>query len=311
MSIFSNLGKTMTVVGHKTLFKLKKASPELLLGGGILLLVGGTVMACKATKKVDDILDDGKKEVDEIKDSITVAEDEDEDVDKLVRKDIAKSKLRTFGRITGAYAPAAAMGVAGIAMIFTSHGIMKHRQGVLLASYNALDAAFRSYRQRVLEDENGAERDRRYLTGGQTEELVEYTEDENGDLVRNVNKEAMMIAGAKAPYGPYTFEFSKYTTRRWAPHADTNLTTIRSAEDWGSTQLRLEGHLFLNDILDYLDMEKVPWGQLVGWIRGGDGDNTVRLMTNDVLAEMEADDDIWKKPIFIEANCDGMIWDKI
>jgi hypothetical protein len=45
---------------------LKKNSPEILLGVGVVGIIASTVMACKATLKVDDILNDADEKIGKI-----------------------------------------------------------------------------------------------------------------------------------------------------------------------------------------------------------------------------------------------------
>ena len=46
---------------------LQKASPQLLFGAGIIGMVGSTVLACRATLKVDEVLDEAKRKLDTAK----------------------------------------------------------------------------------------------------------------------------------------------------------------------------------------------------------------------------------------------------
>ena len=303
--LFNNIGEAASRLGSKAAFKLKKATPELLLIGGIACIVGGTIMACKATKKASDILDDGHEDVEELKselegDTQMISPEEE----KLVKKDIAKTKLRTLGRVAVAYAPAVAVGSAGIAMIFTSHGIMKKRHGMLLASYNALDAAFKTYRARVLEEEDGKERDRRYLRG----DVRDLTVDEMNEFkfVDKVNQDAARMIDDSAWDGPYCCQFNSMTSGRFSMHPFSNLNTIREVESIMTNRLHLKGYIFLNEVLYELAMDPVPWGQLVGWIWDSDGEYD----TIDISA-VEEFPDTPGSAITLEFNCDGAIWDKL
>ncbi len=47
--------------------KVKKYSPEILIGVGIVGTVASGVMACKATLKINDILDDSRDKVEKNK----------------------------------------------------------------------------------------------------------------------------------------------------------------------------------------------------------------------------------------------------
>lgn len=306
--LVNRLGDAATRFGHKAAFKIKKASPELLLVGGIVCIVGGTVLACKATKKASDILDEGHDEVEVMREAIDDPEGNLVKVDeKEVKKGIAKSKLRTLGRVAGAYAPAVALGSAGIAMIFTSHGIMRKRNGALLASYNALDAMFKTYRARVLEEEDGKERDRRYLLGNDISEISEDQMNEF-DLVRRVNEDAGgMLSQYPEWYGMHTVRFDANTSAAFSMHPFSNLNRIRSTESVMTSRLHEKGYVSLNEVLHELHMDPVPWGQLVGriWMPGEEDDNEF------VIEAVEVNQDQPGSPIILNFHLDGMIWDRL
>jgi hypothetical protein len=57
--LFNSFGRSMSVAG----LKIKKHSPEILLAAGIAGAIGSTVMACKATLKVEKVLDDTKEKL--------------------------------------------------------------------------------------------------------------------------------------------------------------------------------------------------------------------------------------------------------
>ena len=305
MNLLTNVGTAMTRTASKMLFKARKFAPELLIGAGAAAIITGTVMACKATKRAEEYINNAKDELDILKDN-----HEDHIIsDNQYNREVRLLKAKTLGHLVGTYAISGAVITTGLAMIFTSHGIMKKRNGAMLAAYNALEAAFQKYRERVKADEDGLARDRKYMFGDD-----EYPR-ENDELAVNdiyeINKKGLSQAQASG-LGPYTFEFSKFSSTHWSPHDLSNLNTIRSAEDWANRQLRLYGHLFLNDVLKYLGIDEVPWGQLVGWLRGNqDGDNYVQLLATEQQRNLEMDYDGWKKPIWLEMNCDGPIWDRI
>lgn len=324
--IINNLTEGASRLIAKGKFKLQKISPELLIVGGVGCVIGATVMACKATRKAEDVIDDAQETIEKIRSESEAVVGQDEDGNDVVgtvltkadQHDILMTKAHAVGKMARVYAPAMALGAAGIAMICTSHGIMKQRNGALLASYNALDAAFKSYRERVLAEEDGAERDRKYLTGDRTTNYgpVELSEGEfnemmNPEDIDEINQRAAREA-QMAALGPYSFIFDSFTTSRWSAHSLSNLNVIRSTEDWANRQLRLNGHLFLNDVLDELGMDKVPWGQIVGWIRGSrEGDSYIEIIADDQRTAFDLDDDTCNKPIYLEFNCDGAIWTKI
>lgn len=304
-NLITNVGTALTRTGSRMLFKAQKFAPELLIGTGAIAIIAGTVMACKATKKAENAIS-------ECQDDLKRIEDQHESgimSDNQARHDTRMIKAQMMGKLMGVYAIPAAVITTGFVLIFTSHGIMKKRNGAMLAAYNALEAAFQKYRERVKADEDGLERDHRYMFGD--DEFPRENDEVSVDDIHDINKKGITLANATG-YGPYTFEFSKFSSTHWSPHEMSNLNTIRSAEDWANRQLRLYGHLFLNEILKYMGMEEVSWGQLVGWIRGDkNSDNEVQILATDSRRDLELDYDGWKKPIWLEFNCDGAIWDRI
>lgn len=293
-------------VGSKALFVVKKASPEICLVGGVVAIVGGTVLACVATKKIVDIVNDADRSIDEVK-SLTengsITHEEEENAIKSIR-------THAFWNITRYAAPAVSLEIAGIALVCTAHGIMRKRNGALLAAYNALEASFREYKNRMEPYEKLmiADQQKKALAEAQNLALangVTMTQEE----IDNLNKQ---VADKIGPLGPYNFIFSSETSGHWHPHAASNRNVLTAAEAWATRELESRGHLFLNDVLDYLKMPLVPWGQFVGWLRGGqNSDGYVEMISDDYKRDMDLDDDSWNNPILLTFNCDGMIWDKI
>ena len=54
----------------KLKFNIKKHSPEMLVISGVIGVVTSAVMACKATTKIDDILNESKNKIDKIHDGM-------------------------------------------------------------------------------------------------------------------------------------------------------------------------------------------------------------------------------------------------
>ena len=61
-----NLKEKMVKVYNKSEMKVRKYSPEILAGVGVVGVIASTVMACKATTKLNDILAESKEQLDKI-----------------------------------------------------------------------------------------------------------------------------------------------------------------------------------------------------------------------------------------------------
>lgn len=299
--LFGKIAENAVRLGTTVGFKLRKASPEILIVGGVVTVIGATVMACKSMSKVDDILDESIEDIEEINECYG---DEDD-----IRKETAKVKLHTAGKLITTFAPAVAVGAIGVAMIFTSHGIMRKRNGAILAAYNAVDTAFRRYRERVLEEDDGRERDYGYLTGRKEQKMlrgpVELSEDEQQEMYLKDIVDDAVAEGESLMLGSRTFIFSRDTSKLWHPRSNDNLNVIRGTEDWANTMLRLKGHLYVNEVLEQLDIDPVPWGQVMGWIYNKtdkDGFIGVNLLSVEQEDAAACDDDCWGKPVVLELN---------
>ena len=140
---------TVTRTASKYGYKLKKASPTIMIAGAAIGGVTATVLACKATIKAQDILAEHNAAVESIhaaKDQIKNGElqlDEGESyTEKEFKKDITTAYIQTGLKLAKVYAPAVGLGAASLGCMFGSHHIMSKRNASLTAAYIALDQAF-------------------------------------------------------------------------------------------------------------------------------------------------------------------------
>ena len=237
--------------------KVQKYSPEMLLVGGVICIVAGTVVACKQTLKVEEILDEHKEKRDDIcraEENTAVAEYTSEDASK----DRAILVIRTGGKLVKLYAGAIGFEVLGLGMIFASYGIMKRRNVALLSAYKALDMAFKEYRGRV-RDRYGEEVERSIFHGFEVDDMVDPGTGEVAQ-VKKVGEGHM---------GQYAQVFGPETSICWQRDMDSNLFFLRKQEQWANEKLRENGHFFLNEAYDLLGLDRTEEGQYVGWIYGG------------------------------------------
>jgi hypothetical protein len=79
-----------------------------------------------------------------------------------------------------------------------------------------------------------------------------------------------------------------------------NLMFLKATSSHVNDILTVRGHVFLNEVYDALGFPRTPEGQLVGWIKDGDGDGVI---------DFGIQDD--KTPYQLDFNVDGVIYDKI
>ena len=258
--LMNNLSRNV----HKLGFKIKKHSPELLLGAGIVGVVASTVMACKATTKVEDILAESKKRVETVH---KVLEDPDIPENKYSaedgKKDLAIIYAQTGLRLAKLYAPAVGLGVLSIASIITSHNIMNKRNLALGAAYAAVDAGFRDYRRNVV-DRFGEAMDRELKYNIHRKEIEEVTVNEDGTETKEVK--TVDVTNLKTGIGSEFAKFFDEYNNNWSPNAERNKKFLLDQQRWATDKLRSKGYLFLNDVYEMLGIPITAAGQAVGWV---------------------------------------------
>lgn len=142
-------------VGTKAIFKVKAHSPEILLGIGIAGVVTGTVLACKATLKVDEVLDNFEENKSKIAEAKELIEKGAIEPEAYTEEDVKKDTFITYFNAVKGFAklyslPVAIIGTS-IACILWSYGILKGRNAAIIAGYNALSQSFDKYRDQVAE----------------------------------------------------------------------------------------------------------------------------------------------------------------
>ena len=299
---------TVTKAFYKVVFEAKKHSPEILVGAGVIGTLASTALACKATLKVNDVVDEAKENIDvihESKERGLTPGGQDYSVEDS-KKDLAIAYVQTGIKFAKLYAPAVILGAASIGCIIKSHNILRTRNAALAAAYAAIDKSFKAYRGRVVE-KFGKEIDEELRFNIKAKEIETTITDEKGN--ETVVKETVRVLDPNE-FGPYQRLFDEYCPD-WTKDAETNLMFVKAQQTWANRVLQGRKYLFLNEVLHSLGIPETSIGQTHGWIYDDknpnhDGDNFVDfgiLMANDFVNCRE-------RSILLNFNCDGYILDK-
>lgn len=288
--------------------KVEKHSPEILMGVGVVGVVTGTVMACRATLKLNDILEEAQETRDKIKEVASNPNYEDKYTEEDAKKDLAVNYIQTGVKVAKLYAPAVAVGVAGVGCVLASHDIMKKRNVALSAAYLTVDKSFKEYKQRVV-DRFGEEVEKEIRYGIKAEEIVETVTDEEGNETTVTETVKTMNPTLYSDYARFFDEASPC----WQNDPEYNLMFLRAQQQYANDLLRAKGRLFLNDVYDMLGIEKTKAGQIVGWVydrENPNGDNFVDFGIYDMSKErVRAFVNGYETNILLDFNVDGNIWD--
>lgn len=298
---------------NRTVLQLKKHSPEILVGAGCVGVVASAVMACKATLKVNEILEETKKEVNNVHQVLS-----DETISTEVyseedsKKDLAVIYTKTGLKLVKLYAPAVGLGVLSIASILSSNHIMRKRNVALMAAYTAVDTGFKEYRGRVIE-RFGEQLDHELKFNVKAEEIEETIINENGEeeTVKKIVETPEI--GGESVYA----RFFDAGNKGWEDDPEYNLMYIKQVQTYLNEKLRANGHVFLNEAYDEFGIPRTRAGAVVGWIYDPknpkhNGDNYIDFGVYDIHNENKRRFvNGYEKVIVLDFNVDGVIYDKI
>lgn len=297
--------KSVNGVASKTIMKLKKHSPEILVVAGIAGTVVSAVLACKATTKVAEILDETKGTLDTIHEGMkTGAINGQEYTTEDGKKDTVVVYAQTGMKLAKLYGPAIILGTLSITSILASNNILRKRNVALGAAYAAIDKSFKEYRGRVIE-RFGEQVDTELKYGIKAKKFEEIEVDPETGKEKKVKKTVMVAdPNLQSDYAVYFDSKS----RNYETNPDYNRMFLKAQQTFANDKLQTRGHLFLNEVLDDLDLPRIPAGQIVGWTKDGpDGYVNFRI----VEVERETEDGRHEPALLLDFNVEGNIWEKM
>lgn len=297
--------KSVNGVASKTVMKLKKHSLEILVVAGIAGTVVSAVLACKATTKVAEILDETKGTLDTIHEGMeTGAINGQEYTTEDGKKDTIVVYAQTGMKLAKLYAPAIILGTLSITSILASNNILRKRNVALGYAYAAIDKSFKEYRGRVIE-RFGEQVDTELKYGIKAKKFEEIEVDPETGKEKKVKKTVMVAdPNLQSDYAVYFDSKS----RNYETNPDYNRMFLKAQQAFANDKLQTRGHLFLNEVLDDLDLPRTPAGQIVGWTKDGpDGYVNFRI----VEVERETEDGRHEPALLLDFNVEGNIWEKM
>ena len=299
---------------NKVKFNVVKHSPEILMGIGIAGVVTSTVLACRSTLKIKDILEDKETNMNNVKEVLT--EGREDYTEEDARKDKTIIMTTTAIRIMKLYAPSVIIGAGSIACLLESHNVMRNRNAGLAAALAATTESFKQYRERVTA-KYGDEVDKEMRYG-----IKKEKKEKDGKKT----KEEIVVGCDEKELSGYARYFNENNIN-WTDDPQYNMMFLRQNQNWANDKLISQGYLYLNDVYDALGFPKTKAGQVVGWVydpkNNERGDNYVDFgiydlnvrgyrdeMANDTIAE-ERQDFIngYRNSILLDFNVDGNIWE--
>lgn len=285
MSIRNRVTRLVTRQG----LKLQKNSPHILFVAGVAGVVTSTVLACRATLKLEKTLEDIQYDIEGINQLEVVADSEN----PHYNKDKAYAYAKGGFELARLYAPAIAVGGVSLIALTGSHVQLSRRNTALTVAYTGLHQAYNEYRARVREHVGeDAERD---LYHGVKLEKVEGSK----ELARVVDPNNLSV---------YAKIFDE-SNPNWSKDPEVNRLFVQCQQNYMNHRLHAVGHVFLNDCYDSLGFDRTRAGQVVGWVLGDEGDNYIDFNLFDCDSARFINNE--ERSIILDFNVDGVVLDKI
>lgn len=293
--------------------ELSKRSPQLLLVAGIGGFVATTVLASRATLKMDDILESTEVSLNTAKDLFEDKALQHRKGAEYTEEDYLKDRIYIYTNLVvdigKAYAPAVIVGGVSIYCLTKSHSILSNRNTAIMAAYSALQKSYDEYRKRV-RNAIGEEAERDLYFDARYETVVEQVPQEDG-TVKEIEATQKRI-GPNA-YSQYARFFDE-TCMNWEREPEYNYLFLRAKQSYANDKLRSRGHLFLNEVYEWLGIPHSREGAVVGWVLSDDGstDNFVDFgfMSGDTQRKRDFVNGN-EGAILLDFNVDGPILGKI
>jgi hypothetical protein len=281
-------------IGRQILL-LKKNSPHIYMAAGITGVVTSAVMACKATLKLDKVLNEFKEDIESVKELRTSNSIESVYPLSENNRDMAYVYGRGSYKLFRLYGPSVILGGASICMITTSHIVLTRRNNALTATVVLLSKAYEDYRERVRE-ELGKDKE------------FEVFHNIKQEKVTDGKKEIVKAIADPNQWSPYARFFDEYCPE-WRKSPEENRLFLQCQQNYLNNLLQSRGHVFLNEVYDQLGIERSQAGQVVGWVLSKDGDNFIDFGIFDIWNRNFVNGN--ETSILLDFNVDGVVFDKI
>ena len=305
-------------------------SPKLAVAGGITGLVIAGVLACKATLKLNETLDECQEMVEDIhkkeeaavesaKKAAECPEGKDENGEPVVifeypkeqkHKELFKVYGKTIWGLTKLYGIPLLLAILSILLILFGFGKLAKINAALVSTCVMYDQKIKQYRENVKES-IGEEKEHALFYGLKSEkvEVVDITEEgkEKKTKVTVVSPEADKCAS------PYSAFFDEYCCnwKKSDPYGNANF--LMSAQEMLNIRFHNKGYMFLNEARQVIGLPPVPEGQIVGWIDDKNDPNRDCCIDLGINADTPEARDFrngLEKSFLIDFNVDGPILDK-
>lgn len=290
---------SLSRVVNRSLLKINKNSPTILVVAGVVGLGATAVMAAKATRRIDPIISNHYADRTKAKRLATNPRDEQRKL-VAVYANTGKDLARLYG-------PTLVVGTVSAASVLYGHRVLRVRQFATMLAYSGLQEQFMAYRKRIVRT-LGEDTEREIYNGAHAE--WQEDPDHKGEY------KLKPVYELDQQDQSYLRPFFDETNVNWTKDPQSNYLFLKGVQQHMNNMLQIRGHVFLNDVLDSLRMPRCREGAITGWLwhrdGGGEGDNYIDfgfMTSTDPIAVAFRNG--FERSVRLNFNIDGVIFDKI
>lgn len=278
---------------------LKAKAPTIMVVGGVAAMGAGTVLACKQTLKVEEVLAEHVPDLEKIAEGERLALTSYGP--EVARGDRTKVYSRIGLDMIKLYAVPGVLFIGGTCLVFGGHRMLLQRNATLAIAFTGLKRTFDAYRARLVELK-GHEYDQYLMNGGHSKTIVdEVTGATEGVVVRDWDQSST---------DPYNRVFEQGASESWQPDLGVNKMFVSQQQRFAQQLLSQRGYLYLSDVYTALGFPESDISRVVGWKvrRNPDGSRDIPFVDFGLDKPMPDD---WKynkeNAIYLDFNCQGLI----
>ena len=295
----------------KVMTKFDANKPEIMVGGGVVMVLVGTVWMIVKTRQVDNVMAESQEKMAELEEKKAAVTEEGEPAitEKEFRKMVTKVRSETVWAFIKLYGVPALIFVLGIFSLVGGHWVLKKRYILTATSLEGMKKFMEFVKQNVIEDA-GEEKWEQYSKGvvGKKEVILNKTEPDGTEITK-----MSKVNLCKDHENPWRIEFCEDLFDSWKPDTETNFFFLQGCEKyWDEVkyQRNKDAEISMYEVLDYMrikwnkvDKNYRTWMRNQVWGHHIYGDDKIsfglHMPLNDPARRRLAD------KIFMEFNVDG------
>lgn len=261
---------------------IKANSPTILLVGGIGLGVATVVTTIAKSEDAVGIINELNERLETIKnaeesgvDFSTVPVGNGDEKLGTARKAKLIARLDAFKKLAKVYMVPMVIGVAAIACILGSYGILSKQKAALAGAYALLESKFSTYQDRVVE-KFGAQADYDIMTGSKEEYVKEVVDGKEVEVLKRTTSDNLTDWTARV--------FDETTSTIWDPNQLVRKNNVIIAKNYANDILNARGWITLNEVYRMFGLEGSDLGVSAGWVKGV-GDDQITCGIEDLSIE--------------------------